>query len=341
MSSRTVSPANVTGVKCEIGFLMLYLMPCFYCNVSDAWLLPRKSQRLLVTLAGGYFEAFLWSLAVFVWRLTVPDSALNFMAWVVVTVSGVRVLFNFNPLIPLDGYYLLSDWLEVPNLRPRAIRYLHAWMRWRMWGAAPPEADPRRRLLLVYGLASWLFSLTIISVLIFSMYRYFGAGGRSGAGLVLGLGSLLLGGLLQGAFTKDFTAMLAKKFLRTSFWLAALGGIAAAAMFWKIDDCASGPFLIRPVSHVEVRAPMAGFVEEVFVTEGQQVSPGTMIARLKVTELESRIAGGKAALAEADAKVRDLQAGAPRGNCRSPAQGRASRAACPPRAATWNAPSCP
>ena len=162
----------------EVGFLMLYLMPCFYCNVSDAWLLPRKSQRLLVTLAGGYFEAFLWSLSVFVWRVTVPDSALNFMAWVVVTVSGLRILFNFNPLIPLDGYYLLSDWLEIPNPAPRAIRCLHAWLCSWLWGGAP-AAEPRRGLLLLYGLASWLFSLTIISVLIFSMYRYFGRGAAS------------------------------------------------------------------------------------------------------------------------------------------------------------------
>jgi putative peptide zinc metalloprotease protein len=295
----------------EVGFLMLYLMPCFYCNVSDAWLLPRKSQRLLVTLAGGYFEAFLWSLAVFAWRVSVPDSALNFMAWVVVTVSGVRVLFNFNPLIPLDGYYLLSDWLEIPNLRPRAIRYLHAWLRSWLWGAAPPAAEPRRGLLLLYGLASWLFSLTIISVLIFSMYRYFGArGGVVGAAVVLGLGSLLLSGLVQGVFAGDFTAMITKKLVRTLVWLAIFGGFASAAMLWKIDDCASGPFVIRPVSHVEIRAPMAGFIEQVFVSEGEQVSPGAPLARLKVTELESRIAAGKAAQAEAEAKVRDLQAGA-------------------------------
>ncbi|HVU89476.1 MAG TPA: efflux RND transporter periplasmic adaptor subunit [Pirellulales bacterium] len=295
----------------EVGFLMLYLMPCFYCNVSDAWLLPRKAQRLLVTLAGGYFEAFLWSLAVFAWRITVPDSALNFMAWVVVTVSGVRVLFNFNPLIPLDGYYLLGDWLAVPNLRPRAIRYLHAWLRALLWGAAAPPADPRRKLLLLYGLASWLFSLTIISVLIFSMYRYFGAqGGVVGATVVLGLGSLLMSGLVQGVFASDFTTMITRKLVRTLVWLAIVGGLASAAMLWKIDDCASGPFVIRPVAHVEIRAPMAGFIEEVFVSEGERVSPGAPIARLKVTELESRIAGGRAALAEAEAKARDLQAGA-------------------------------
>src|SRR5262249_52104990 len=103
----------------EVGFLLLLLMPCFYCNVSDAWLFREKSKRLWVTLAGGYFELFLWALAVFAWRLTLPGTLLHHMAFVVVSVCGLQTLFNGNPLVKLDGYYLLSDWLEIPNLQQR------------------------------------------------------------------------------------------------------------------------------------------------------------------------------------------------------------------------------
>src|SRR5262249_32818214 len=89
----------------EVGFLLLFLMPCFYCDVSDAWLFREKSKRLWVTFAGGYFELFLWALAVFAWRLTPPDTPVNHVALVVLSVSGVQTLFNLNPLLKLDGYY--------------------------------------------------------------------------------------------------------------------------------------------------------------------------------------------------------------------------------------------
>jgi hypothetical protein len=146
----------------EIGFLLLLLMPCFYCNVSDAWLFKDKAKRLWVTLAGGYFELFLWALAVFVWRLTLPGELLHHLALVVVTVCGGRVFFNFNPLVKLDGYYLLSDLAEVPNLQRRAWGCVKAHLRWLLWGAPCPEAAPRGRFLLGYGTASLLMSLVFL-----------------------------------------------------------------------------------------------------------------------------------------------------------------------------------
>ncbi|MGH7138433.1 MAG: hypothetical protein ACREHD_22000, partial [Pirellulales bacterium] len=118
----------------EVGFLLIFFMPAFFCNVSDAWLLPKKSQRLAITFAGGYFELFLWALAVFGWRMTLQDTLVNYLAWTVVSISGVRVLFNFTPFIKLDGYYLLSDALDLPNLRQRALDYVADYLRWLLWG---------------------------------------------------------------------------------------------------------------------------------------------------------------------------------------------------------------
>src|SRR6266478_7501846 len=105
----------------ELGFFLIYFQPAFYCNVSDAWLFPEKSKRLWVGFAGPYFELFLWALAALLWRATDVETWPNRVAFIVMTTSGVKTLLNFNPLIKLDGYYLLSDWLGIPNLRKRAF----------------------------------------------------------------------------------------------------------------------------------------------------------------------------------------------------------------------------
>src|SRR5206468_1206138 len=108
----------------EIGLLLIYLQPAMYCNVSDAWLFPEKRKRLLVTLAGAWFEIFCWALATLFWRLTDPATLANYLALVIATTLGIKTLFNLNPLIKLDGYYLLSDYLEIPNLRKNAYQHI-------------------------------------------------------------------------------------------------------------------------------------------------------------------------------------------------------------------------
>src|SRR5207248_5943450 len=120
----------------ELGFMLIYLQPAFYCNVSDAWLFPEKSKRLWVTFAGAYFAMFLWALSTVIWRLTDFDTTLNHLALVVTATSAVKSLFNLNPLIKLDGYYVLSDYLEIPNLRRRAFQYLGAFAK-SLVGAGP------------------------------------------------------------------------------------------------------------------------------------------------------------------------------------------------------------
>src|SRR5207247_6187986 len=110
----------------ELGFMLIYFQPAFYCNVSDAWLFPEKSKRLWVSFAGTYFELFLWALAVLAWRVTDVDTVINYLALIVMTGSGVKALLNLSPLLKLDGYNLLSDYLDIPNLRRKSFRYVGA-----------------------------------------------------------------------------------------------------------------------------------------------------------------------------------------------------------------------
>jgi putative peptide zinc metalloprotease protein len=149
----------------EVGFMLIYFQPAFYCNVSDAWLFPEKSRRLWVGFAGPFFELFLWAIATFLWLITNVDTAINFISLIVMASSGVKTLLNFNPLIKLDGYYLLSDYLEMPNLRRRAFRYIGDGIK-RLSGMAIGEVEsptPReRRIYLIYGLIATVASLSLL-----------------------------------------------------------------------------------------------------------------------------------------------------------------------------------
>src|SRR5438309_546823 len=89
----------------EVGFILIYFQPAFYCDVSDSWMFPSKRQRMWVTFAGGYFQLIFWGACTVVWRITDTDSLINQIVLVVIVFAGLQTLVNFNPLIKLDGYY--------------------------------------------------------------------------------------------------------------------------------------------------------------------------------------------------------------------------------------------
>src|SRR5207253_2096815 len=188
----------------ELGFFLIYFQPALYCNVSDAWLFPEKSKRLWVGFAGPYFELFLWALATLAWRLTDMETWINYVALIVMTASGVKTLFNFNPLIKLDGYYLLSDYLEIPNLRRKSFRYVGQLIK-RLFGFAPPTAEevsPRtRRIYLMYGLVATVSSFSLLAYVLVSAANY-AIEGRQPAAVLLSFG--LLGLKLRRRFRRLF-----------------------------------------------------------------------------------------------------------------------------------------
>jgi multidrug efflux pump subunit AcrA (membrane-fusion protein) len=108
-----------------MGLLFLCLSPALYCNVSDAWTLPNKWHRIVISAAGIYVELIIAAAATFVWWNTPNTPSVNNMALALMVVCSVStVVFNANPLMRYDGYYVLADWLEIPNLRERSNRFL-------------------------------------------------------------------------------------------------------------------------------------------------------------------------------------------------------------------------
>ncbi|MEO5803572.1 MAG: efflux RND transporter periplasmic adaptor subunit [Verrucomicrobiota bacterium] len=302
----------------EIGFLLIYFQPAFFCNVSDAWLFRQKSHRLWVTFAGAYFEIFLWATATVIWRVTDFSSVINYIALVVMATSGIKTLFNLNPLIKLDGYYLLSDFLEIPNLRQKAFSYLGALFKpFSTSAISKKQITPReRRIFFAYGLLAAVYSYWLIAFIAlrfgnFLINRYQAWGFIVFAGLlVLIFRNFLRKGLqvISSIFKvrNGITAFI-KRLAITSTVLAL---VAAVLYFCQMELKVSGEFNILPAHNAEIRAEVEGIIREINKDEGDVVTRGDVIARLSDRDCRSELQKIKAELEERQAKLKLLKAGA-------------------------------
>ena len=128
------------GGEChEMGFMLLVFTPALYCNVSDSWMLPNKWHRVAIGAAGMYVEMFIASLATYIWWFSEPG-LLNQLALSMMFICSVStLLFNGNPLLRFDGYYILMDIVEIPNLRQKSTEILKRFMTQVCLGIEQPE----------------------------------------------------------------------------------------------------------------------------------------------------------------------------------------------------------
>ena len=164
---------NFGGHVHEIGFLLLFFQPCMYCNVNDAYAFTNKRHKLYTVFAGGFFEFLLGSCFAYIWVLTNPDTTLNAVAYQVMTVCGFSsVLFNFNPLMKFDGYYALTDYVEIPNLKQEAFGFLKYVSRTYLFRLGDSHEydhyDFRtKRILFAYGVCSFIYMSGILIGILF------------------------------------------------------------------------------------------------------------------------------------------------------------------------------
>ncbi len=154
----------------EIGVMLLVLSPVPYVDASSAWGFTDKRKRMAVGAAGIAVELFLGALAMFVW-LTVEPGAVRAIAYNVMLISGVStLLFNGNPLLRFDGYYVLADGIEIPNLGSRSNQYLGYLFQRYVFGIndaeSPAHTAGERNWLAIYGIASFFYRITISFIII-------------------------------------------------------------------------------------------------------------------------------------------------------------------------------
>lgn len=290
----------------EVGFMLIYFQPAFYCDVSDSWMLPSRRERMWVTAAGGYFQLFVWGLAAIVWRIFAEDTLINWIAMSVLVFSGLQTLVNFNPLIKLDGYYMLSDYLEIPNLRAKALRAVRSWIA----GTEDPLlASSQRRALLAFGTLSLTFSTLLLAVIYVNIYllatSYFAFAGLTA--FVVFAGFTLK---RTGAETAAGAGALVKRASLKKYRNLAVAAVLILLTFivpWPLRLPAE--FTIRPGREFQVRATMDGIVDEIMPHEGQKVHRGQVVAYLYNSEMMQQLTVLRGQQSDRMAELRQLQAG--------------------------------
>lgn len=159
----------------EMGVLLLAGFPSLYCDVSDAWRLPSKWQRLGVSAGGMFVELLIASTAMLVWSRTEPGIVHAVALSLVVVCSVGTLAINANPLLRYDGYYILSDLLEVPNLAERSRGLVGgAWRNWLLGETTPvdPLLSPaKRRTLWFYAIGSKIYMALVLGGLLILLLR--------------------------------------------------------------------------------------------------------------------------------------------------------------------------
>jgi putative peptide zinc metalloprotease protein len=186
---------NYGGEVHEMGYFCLVFMPFLYCNVTDSWTFTQKRSRFLVTAAGIMTEMFLASLFAIIWYFTESPSFIHSLSFnLMVACSISTLLFNANPLLKFDGYYMPMDLIEVPNLRQRAGRFMNGLVvRYLLGGYAEELREEHRFRILfpIYSVAAsiyrWFITISILTL----VYRYLDQVNLQWLGMVMVVFSLM------------------------------------------------------------------------------------------------------------------------------------------------------
>jgi putative peptide zinc metalloprotease protein len=289
----------------QMGVMLLVLFPVPYVDASPSAALASKWQRAGVAAAGIIVEVTLAAIAALVWASAEPG-LLRAVAFNVMVIGGVStVLINGNPLLRFDGYYVLSDVIEVPNLAQRSIRYLgHQVERYvfRVPGIGRFNAAPYERFaMLLYAPTSWGYRLLVmLGIATFVASHYFVVGvGIAILTVVMGL-LLPLGKALWRVMLGQRYRLCRGRAAGLTFGAIAVAAVAILAVPAPVHTTAEG--VIWVPQEAIVRAGTDGFIRSVAAEAGTQVMPGTTLVVLEHPIAEAKLNVTAARVQELEAK---------------------------------------
>lgn len=285
------------GGEChQIGPMLLVFTPALYCDTSDSWMLPNRFSRAAVGLAGIATEIVLAAIATLVWASTAPGLVHYISMNVMLVCSVSTVMFNANPLLRYDGYYVLMDLWDIPNLGQRSKNLLTAHANKLLFGADEHSTEPLDRSthfwMMLYAVLAFVYRwmLTLVILWFVSMilrpYRLESLGRLL---FVFAAGGMLFA-LLRGPY--QFLKNPSRR-RKIQMKRAALSMIVAAAMvgccFIPLPSGISAQAKIVPRSETPVYVTTAGTLKELHLKLGDTVAKGDAIATLFSPDVELQL----------------------------------------------------
>jgi putative peptide zinc metalloprotease protein len=313
----------------QMGFLLIYLTPAFYTDTTDILLFERTSRRQWVIFAGIWIELVVCGLSAVVWHFTPPGSIVNDLAYKMMLLSGIQgSLLNLNPLIKADGYYALSQFLDIDNMREDSFVFLKAWAEKYLLHRdvdLPPSSRRQRRIFFIFGVTAIIYSVTLlVVVLLFAknvLVTKFGDWGW-----------VLFAGVLYFFARKDIKSSLPvvrawirkqrESYMTWRLTRAQTFGVLGVALLLfvpPVPSSISSELVLQPGKDAHIRTTVSGKISQVLVGQGQEVKAGQLLAILENPEIEAAAREASAELTLASSNLRENQD--------QPASGKSAQAA--------------
>ncbi len=281
----------------EMGILFLVLTPALYCDVTDSWLLPNKWKRIWISAAGIYVECFLASIATFVWWYSTPG-LLNSLAMATMFICSVNtILFNANPLLRYDGYYVMADWLEIPNLRIKSTQFFSYLIQEKVLGLEIPVQSylpkSRRYLFVTYAIASYVYRWFVTFAILWFMSQILKPYKLESVSYLLGAGALIpLAGMPVYQIIKFLRTpgrlRKVKKVRATAYAVAAIA-LVTGILLIPTPLRVQGTFVLKLAKPEVVYVETEGRLVELNVKNGQWITKDTVLAKLSNPEKQKEL----------------------------------------------------
>ena len=288
----------------EAGVLFLLFTPMPYVNVTSMWRFPSPWQRIVVSAAGMYVELFFSFIAILVWQYA--DGLVSSLAFdLFIMASVTTILFNANPLMRFDGYFILSDLLGIPNLYPKGTAWFGDRMKSLLLGTPKtPNLIPAGEFpqAAIYGSLAFGWKLLIsISLTIGASVLF----PKFGALLAIVAGVFWVAMPLFNQYKRMANSQQPIRGGRVAISAVTLLCALGALFFvFRAPATKSAPALVQYADETIVRSQAGGFVDEVFVTSGEQVATGQRLATLRNRELEDEVTTLACRVEEAKIQIR-------------------------------------